>query len=414
MSSAGRSNLSKNNRGISQNFFGSNDPMTEKDWIRSVNSVRETFDITPQVATYTRGGFTTFKIDKKGDRLGRIRLFFSRAAVTNGYSEDWEGYQTISKIVFNYGNKNYWEYTGEELLNKIRLGDTVSPDYRENMAVLAHGMMTVDQRKAEALASADFGIDLLGFWDRFDDMIRMVALPQEIEVQVYWQPLNLHMVQINGAATTGGAISNGYLRCDFHHLPNDKRQQIFNEVHAAPLSTKVSYLESHKRELIPANASTNTITIKIPLKNIKNDHYVLFACMRPVTAVDNATGTTLSLINQSTFSNLQYWLEDSGQQITNVYTQDPQQEFTDKIECFPDMLQADGQNWMVINLAMDPRFVKRSDRDCFGSRCIMKYNNPTWAMSFTGPVAADTYLDIFGKFHQIIIQNKGEIRKFLN
>lgn len=419
MSSAGRTNLSKNDRGISQNFFGTNDPMSEKDWIRSVNSVREQFDITPQVAAYTRGGYTTFKIDKKGDRLGRIVCYFNQASVTDGYSDDWVGYQAVDHVTFLYGNKTYWEYTGEELLNKVRLGDTVSSEYRKDLAVMAGGMSTVTQRQAWAANSQNLAIDLLAWWDKFDDMVRMVALPQEIEVHVHWKTLNTQMVMTNGGPTSGGAISGAFLRCDYHHLPQAKRQTIFNEVLSSPLSTKVSYLESHKRESVPQNASTNTITVKIPLKNIKNDHYVIFACMRAVTAVDNPAGTTLDTVTHYNPPGLMYWLEDSGQQITNVYTQDQLTqlgggtEYMDKKMSFPDMLQADGQNWMVIPLAMDPRFIKHSERNCYGSRCIMKYNNPNFCLSFTGPASTNYYLDIYGKYHNVIIQYKGEIRKFL-
>jgi hypothetical protein len=413
MSGTGRSNLSKNERGISQNWFGNNDPMRESDWTRSVNTVREVFDITSSSTNYSRGTTTTINIDKRGDRLGRTRLFFTRAAYTTGIPVDWEGPTSIQLINFKYQNKIFHTIYGEELVDRIKLGDLTELE-KSNLAVLMGGMLSPSERLTNAGQAVSFDIDLLVPWRKLDNMLRIVALPNNIVVEITWQPL-AQVVNNNGGTASGGAISNVWLRCDFHHLKNDKRMQLFSEIHSAPLSIKYLSREFHRREPLAANVSTNTITWSLKLRNIKNDVVMLYAYARPITAVDNSSGTTLDPYTHTSFTNLQYWLQDNGVPITNYFIQQPYQEYEEKYYALGDgFSHGSGQNYMVIPLTIDPRLVKKSERDCYGSRCISKYNNPEFWFSFTGSGSlVDSYVDVWADIHNCIIQYKGDIRRFL-
>jgi hypothetical protein len=410
MSGSGRSNLSKNERGISQNFFGQYDPMKERDWVRSQNTIREQFDITPTSTTHTRGGQTTINIDKRGDKVGRMVLMFDRAIVTNGLPADWEGATSIDVIRFKYQNKMFHEIYGEELVDKIKL--EMTREERSNAAPLCNGLLSPSEKATSAAQAQTIWVDLMVPWTDLERMLRMVALPNYIVVEITWQTLSKVFVN-NGGTPSGGTISNVYLRTDFHHLKNTKRQQLFNEVHTSPLNLKYLSKEYHRREPLLTNASTGTITWSVKLRNIKNDSACLVAYIRPQTAVDNGSGTALDPYTHSSYANLTYWLQDNGVAVTNQFVQAPYSEYSEKYLTFPNMYHGSGQNYVVLPFTIDPRLMKHSQFDCYGSRCISKYNNPEFWISLTGPVAADQYVDVWSYTHNCIIQYKGDIRRFL-
>ena len=84
MASKGCSNLNKNERGLSTNFFGNFAMYKERDWVKGTNTIREYFDIQPTNTNASRGSIITIEIDKRGDRLGKSTLVFTRAAITGG------------------------------------------------------------------------------------------------------------------------------------------------------------------------------------------------------------------------------------------------------------------------------------------------------------------------------------------
>ena len=280
MSGPGRSNLGKNERGISQNFFGNVDPMMERNWTSAKNTIREQFDISPQTnAAIARGGVTTIQIDKHGDRLGKMVLFVDRAAIVGGVPVNFEGYFTIDKIQFKYSNKIFHKLYGEELYDRLRLWKGQAEV--SSKAPLINGLLSPSEKKFSALQAQTLMVDLKVPWKKANKMLRMVALPNYITVKITWQlQTKVFVNSVANTNATGGALTNLFIRCDYYHLKNVDRQALFAQVHAKPLNTKFVSKEYHRQESYPINASTGTITYTLKLRNIKNDSAQIYAYIR--------------------------------------------------------------------------------------------------------------------------------------
>ena len=128
--------------------------------------------------------------------------------------------------------------------------------------------------------------------------------------------------------------------------------------------------------------------------------------------VDGSTSGTLNPFNFQDLLQLTFWLEDNGMQITDFFVLDDYSKYLENARAYPGM---EPGNWpiMMLNLC-PPDLVLASEDDCFGSRCISKYNNPEFVCSWVNTVPNNAmYLDIWALTHQIIIQHKGDFRKFL-
>lgn len=408
--STGRSNLTKNERGISQNFFGAGDPFAERAWVSSKNMVREQFEVSPINPTVTRGSDTTFQISKLGDRFGRMVLYWTRAAYTNGLVTDYEAPFSVDKISFRYSNKEFYVIYGEDLFH-MHNRDATQED-RSNIANAEGGLLTANERLFASGVSKNLWLDLRVPWAAINKCIRIAALPNTIDVVVSWATTARTSTVLNGGPISGGTITLPYIKCDFYHLTQAERVRIAQEVHSVPLNTKYKGLEYHRREVIPTNASTGTITNRLKLRNIKNDAFEIWGVIRTVTSVDN--DATILLLNPTAFlapPAFTYWIEDNGTRITVQYTYDTFNKYNEQPKGHENQLGTD--NYFSINLANDPVFLKMCGDDCYGSRAIVKYNNPELVMSFTGPTTSDYYLDCFGSMHNVIVQHKGDVRKFL-
>ena len=123
--------------------------------------------------------------------------------------------------------------------------------------------------------------------------------------------------------------------------------------------------------------------------------------------VDGSTSGTLNPFNFQDLPQLTFLLEDNGTQITDFFVLDNYSKYLENARAYPGM---EPGNWpvMMLNLC-PPDLVLASEDDCFGSRCISKYNNPEFVCSWVNTTAnAAMYLDIWALTHQILIQHKGD------
>jgi hypothetical protein len=413
MASKGRSNLNKNERGISTNFFGNYDPFQEREWVKGKNTIRELFDITPINTNSARGGLTSIEIDKRGDRLGKMFLSFQVAPITGGIPVDYEGPNSIDNIIFYYANKPFHQLYGEQLTHETILRPDIQA--RSALNVQEGGNLSLMERTRAAATTRTFFVDLKVPWAKLKKQLRMVALPNKIRMDIQWN-LQSKVIQdaVSGTTATGGLISTVFCRCEFTHRKSMDRDREFQQVHAQPLNWKYWSYEFHRRENVNANASTGLVNpVKIQLRNIKNDSVQIYATLRNQSDVDQTTSGTVNPYNFLDFTGMQFWLEDNGTQITDYWTLDKYARYIETGRAYPGH-EPGTWNFMVINL-VQPEMLLASEDDCYGSRCISKYNNPTFCVQWTNGGGGNNalWLDIWSLTHNIMIQHKGDLRKFL-
>ena len=184
MASKGRSNLNKNERGISTNFFGNYDMYQERKWLKGKNTIQELFDITPTNNNASRGGITTIEIDKRGDCLGKMLLSFQVAPVTGGIPVDFEGPNSIDNITFYYANKSPFMIYGEQMIHET----IFRPDIQCRSSLIAQesGNLSVGERTRAALTSCTFFVDIKVPWAKLKKQLRMIALFNKIRMDIQW------------------------------------------------------------------------------------------------------------------------------------------------------------------------------------------------------------------------------------
>ncbi len=84
MSGPGPSNLTVNERGPDQNWFGPTAINRDayRNWTRSKNKIEEIVTVTPSDTTAAFGSTTLIEWDRRGDMMGECTLQYTRAAVT--------------------------------------------------------------------------------------------------------------------------------------------------------------------------------------------------------------------------------------------------------------------------------------------------------------------------------------------
>lgn len=248
-------------------------------------------------------------------------------------------------------------------------------------------------------------------------LINFLALPNKVRFEFNWQTLaKCTQADALASTNTGGVISSVKLRTQFYHVPQMKRTARYQRIqHPLGLATKFSSIETHRREGLTSGA----IGIqRIKLRNIKNDTYMLRVVARTTADVDGDAAVGVNLTNFKTIDLLE--LDDNGSRVTTAWlATDSNAEASDVLwgpRLNPTVCNRNkffmGQPIYILPLC-EPSLIKKSDEDAFGSRAIAKYNNPELVMTFTGAIASNYYIDIWGYVHNIIIQKKGDIKKYL-
>lgn len=416
MSGTGRTNLSLQGGGPDSLWFQNPaNPFLPRKWNTIVNHIHEYFDLSPSsnASTYAFGNQIKFEIDKRLDKLGKIELILTRSAVTGATNPafvDWEPYRVVESIRFKYNNKYFHEIYGEELL--IDLLQTNDEDFRDAQAQMGFGKKTLAERRVLAANTNTWLLDLQCPWENVQKHIPMICLPNKIEVEVNLRPLN-RCIEYTAATTPVCTISNPILRIQGVHLPQAQRLTIFNlAMNGAGYAVKTLTKEYHLLETVASGGAAGRTRIR--LRNLKNTSVKLNTVLRLQTDLD-----TLGSINPWNFQQSgRFWMEDSGAQVTYKV---PMADYTGGIaplywgyyslarRCHPK-----GELGLYVGVLpfCAPEFVESAKDDVPAGRSIFRYNNPELVHEFDAAWSA-MYCDVWSFVHNLIIIQKGDIRKFL-
>lgn len=425
--STGRSNLNVNERGVDVNWFrGGKDIHEYEQWHRTYNFIPERFDITTYTTAIAYGSTFSFEVDKRGDHWGKTELVLTRPAVTvatNPRFNDWEGYSSIDIVRFWYSNKNFLEIRGEQLYREVM--KEKHDKTRSAMAQMQYGFLSDADRRTQANTQTTWVADLMVPWEHLNKRIPMIALPNKIKVDVTLKPLTNCCYVQSGTPTC--VPTSATLRVYMNHLTQAKRDHLFNHVNSGNgVAVKITTPEFHLRESVSAVANSTYSKQRIKIRNIKNAVYKMDVVLRNQTDVDNTAGNTLNLwnfnpINTGTNPHLsRFWFEDNGNQITNkIEVQDSTTGTSaaaygvvlDQIRMHPDGVLG----LQVPSICFpEPEFVEHSRDGCFGSRNFSKYNNPEFVFEFDlGNNNTPQYLDLWADVHNLLIYQRGDLRRYL-
>ena len=286
---------------------------------------------------------------------------------------------------------------------------------RTGQALLQYGFLSDASRVTQAALQTTWIADLNVPWNDLKKRIPMIAMPNKIRVEVHLKTLQR---SINFAAGTPAAtITSPKLRCHYTHVPQAIRDDIFMHINSGNgVAIKTRTTEFHKNDPVPATGAT-LLRHRLRLRNIKNAVYEMFMVVRNQLQVDNTNAIDLNLWNFQQFS--RFWLEDNGNQVTNKF------EFQDVALTTPQYYNIYLDNvrahpFGIVGLYLpafyfcEPQFVERSKDDCFGSRNLSKYNNPELVVEYdSGNSSNAQYLDVWANVHNLLIFQKGDLRKYL-
>jgi hypothetical protein len=245
----------------------------------------------------------------------------------------------------------------------------------------------------------------------------MICLPNKIQVEVNLKTIG--KAAFYTAGTPNALFSSAYLRIWGIHLEQNERNQLYTLINSGNgIAVKTLTKEFHLREAVTASATYSKQRIR--LRNVKNSCVKLDLVLREQRHVD--TAATLDLWNFQRAS--RFWIEDSGSQVTNKI---PWQDSTDGstaatygTDFYNRRMHPKGEIGLyVASLAFcEPEFVPLSKDDCYGSRSLYRYNNPEVVIEFDAntPDSGSSqalYLDIWGHIHNLLIFQKGDLRKYL-
>jgi hypothetical protein len=405
----GRTNFSTMERGADVEFFGSYDTMKERPYIKSKAAIREQFDITPVNATNAYGQDTTFELDKRADRLGKIELIIDRGATVGAVGRafnDWEGFAAIESFEVYYSNKLLHSAYGEELYHMMDREDDINP--RAAQAAMQHGDKSLAQRQALALISARTVTRLRVPWEQIKRRLAMVALPNKIRFVVRLKALALAGNGITSVAS-GPSLT---LRCQYYHLKQADRRALWAMSSSSEdgITTKYAHNEYHRREAIASGTSQFVLKVR----NIKNAVFDLWGVVRLQSQVNTPGSIDLWTVIAPT----SFYLRDNGSAVTEeIFVKDQAGQgsygkYVQNFETHPESAQL-GQNYFTIAFC-DNELVVASDTDCFGSRLFNKYNNLELVLNFDpADLPSAAYLDLYGRIHNLMITKQGDLRRFL-
>jgi len=443
MPDAGRSNLGVNGRGPDVNFFPlnydvQNYPYKYREWGRTENHIPEHYDILAQnfnPNTTGYGGAIDFYLDKRGDIVRKLELVIQRNPVTGvtqpAFFNDFEAFSSIDKIEFYYSNKIFHTIYGEELM--LNYLERCPESERTIIAHSQAGLMTNEERALNAQRGFTWICDLKVPFEQLWTAMPMIAMPNQILVHLTLKPLSACMNYAGG--TPACSLVRAVLRSHYVHVPQWRRIWLFNTVNTDKgVALKYGANELQRREIVPVGTNGKWTLL---LRNIKNAVYVLRVALRYTPQVDNPGGNLLNLWNFQ--GGTRTYVEDSGSPVTIRFEWNTPQKadgnyqygstdvfrqyniWQDQSRCYPHGVVGT----MIALIPMtDDQFVQPSEWDCYGSRQFLKYNNPQLAIDFEPPAtlaAGSTwngtpypiYCDVWARIHNLLIYQKGDIRKYL-
>lgn len=423
--STGRQNLGQQGLGPDAVFFAdvdtngeyvTEDPTTSYEpWFRGHNHVEEVFDITSNNTSFAYGPQPiVFEIDKRGDQMGKVQLQYQRSAVTTTDAThfacfpDFEGYACLEKVRWIYGNKDFHEAQGEELYRKMTESTIASKRISEGK--LQNGNLTELQRRVIAQSASNVCLDLQVPWDDMHKKIPSMALPNKIRVEVTMKPLS-RCLKTN-ITTPACTITTMKLRCHFTHLTAGHQVEKYREINSGEgVAIKTLTSEYHWRETV----ANDTTLQRIKIRNIKNCVSQLSFTIRKQSEIDTAsTYDPWNFIRPA-----RWYLTDNGQRITDIMEMNDSTDGSSPAEyrlwSQEQEMHPTGINGLYIGkMAFCPHeLVERNSDHAYGGRTFSGYNNLELVFQFDSAPGAVCYMDIWGDIHNLLVYQKGDIRKFL-
>ena len=440
MSGTGRQNLIVNERGVDVHYYADGLVRHEKmhdGWATTENYVEEEFNYTPTSVANAYGQTCVFELDKRGDKwIGVPYLIWTRSAgaaadITNmACFADYEGCHSIAQMRWIYNNKEIFRISGERIYR-----ENVEAKYCEDFArfsELTCGGLSLAERQVAFAESKTLVLPLYVPWRHLKKSITAIGLPNKVRVEVdFYDYKKCCRFPPGSNATFSGTaptLSNIYYRQRFVHFKEATRNNSFLRTKQnAPIVHLTNQVEAQYQELI----SSGTAQFILPLRNIKNNCYVMRILLR--ANADLNTANRLEFMNY--YLPYSVYLQDQGTPITNTY-------YPWKLNQIDNigLMHPASQPlvpWAIINFC-NFEWVEASEDDCYGGRTIGKYNNPELVVNFNPGVtsiakwdswpyfpnlmainssrtgcAFDLQMDVEGQIHQALLQHEGDFRRYL-
>lgn len=434
MPDTGRSNLLYNGFGTSKPFFdGGKELYSKRGWMTTENYVEEYFDIPANGSSHSRGGaVSVIELDRRGDLCGDMWLHWERTAFSTATGMkilDYEGPSSIDTVTFMYNNKPLWEVRGETLIQQTK--ERCTPQQLSAIQRLEMGGDGIDRTVTVVTAQnsstrAKIWCNLQVPWRKIKKYIEFTGLPNKLRVEIKWKPVNSLVQQASGSIA-GGTISELNLRCKFVHLPQETRSKHFMMTQSATgVKFKGISYEEHYQEPLTCTLTAGgglSQEFSVELRNIRNDVIVLRTYLQSAATVN--TVTTLDN-DESVFLPHVAYLRDNGSAVTTEFDYSNENnhntgttafaKYKDSVEMFP--TSHPGTNIGKIPFCNN-KYIVASEDDCFGSRNIGRYNNPTLVIrvsdadGINATATPNLLLTVRADIHQIFIQLKGDFRRYL-
>lgn len=431
------SNLITQERGADVHWYGGGVNRFEKKqgWATTENYIEEDFDF-PTVSTSPVYGTTIkFELDKRGHKwVDEPILMYNRSAcaaadIAVGIAScDYEGYSAIQEVRYKYGNDDVIRISGEEMY-RMRL----EKDEKERAALkeLVLGGLTLLERQHLATEAKQVIVPIPVPWAKANKQIAANGLPNKVYVEVEFRQYQKCFRLVSGSFSgTAPTLSNIRLRQKFVHLKVATANALYASTKlATPISHKVTTVERQQNENVLAGVAQK----RIALRNLKNNTYLLRILLRRTSELADNAVTTRELHNY--YLPFRVWLEDSGQPITNYLYPWKQGQMVNMRKAHPD---ADLLHPFTEIHFADFKWIEASEDGCFGGRTLGKYNNPEIIIDFargeTTMESWDTFphfpnrmginaagtgalydfdIEIESLIHNIILENNGDLRRYL-
>jgi len=412
--------------------------------------VEERISIPTSSITNTAGSFSYFEVGRQFDGGREWHIEYDRAAGTYTaantvpFFEDWEIYARINYVQILYNNKVVWLKKGEQMLEDMLNGWYLTSiqghHERAAFAQLQNGGLSILERQQRFVtAQTKLKAPLQVPWRHIHKSLIHLALPNKLRVEVYWNTDNQCVHQPLSTGTTVGAMTNLNLIIEAHHYLEEDRGKLYYDIYDGKMPYQIKTVDWEYEwrygwiaSVVGGNADASQNMI---IRNLRNNSIGLSFKLQYQDHVDSAQ----TLDRQKPLPLRSVELDDQGRQVTVVFntiglsptanSQSLMLNF-ENTKSFPN---ATPGSLLYFIKFCPPEYVIASEHNCFGSRNISKYSNPSVTIHYNSSINSvmpfpdfsaiqvpsgsvtltKMYLTVTSYIHQLIFMGQSDFRRFL-
>lgn len=380
---------------------------TPQSWSRVRGYHQEWRDFSPS-NVIVDGGTINWKVNKAGDLLDtaeiilRYTIAFGGAVILR--TPQGGGHELISQIQINYNTNNIKQHDGDYLNARFEL-ETNEWD-RDGWDELLLLDKTVAERAAlAATLDVTFIIRVGAHWEGYSHKnLCMSALPHNVLYDVILRPA-LQQFQWDNVGAPVITLSSAFLRCWFTHVERVERAGLVKQtLQEGGILQKIIDNEEVRNITVPAA----TLTIRVPLSNIKNPATHLIFTIRRTADLVTTASLTKARNNFQTCSS--FTLQENGRDLLPTVTH--------RYGLFHlNTKYFNGRK--AVAVYMLPLCAVPSDKlHGMGDLNFSQMNNPELVINWSAPdfaagVPAESRVDVYAEVHNLLHHEKGDlIKKF--